>query len=120
VISNDSSGKPETDFALAADNMPYTVLGYTNGRGHANGIEGDDIYAADINAGRFDLTNIDTTLSGYHQEALIPLSSETHAGEDVALFATGAGSYLFNGVMEQNVIYHGVVEAVTQNFAKKK
>ena len=32
--------------------------------------------------------------------------SETHGGDDVAIFATGPGSELVSGVMEQNEIFH--------------
>jgi alkaline phosphatase len=39
------------------------------------------------------------------QQALVPLGSETHGGEDVALFATGPGADRARGVIEQNVIY---------------
>ena len=39
------------------------------------------------------------------QQAAVPLGSETHAGEDVALFATGPGAEGARGVIEQNVIY---------------
>jgi len=35
----------------------------------------------------------------------VPLGSETHAGEDVALYATGPGADGARGVIEQNVIY---------------
>jgi alkaline phosphatase len=39
------------------------------------------------------------------QQSAIPLGSETHAGEDVALYATGPGAEKARGVIEQNVIY---------------
>ena len=32
--------------------------------------------------------------------------SESHGGEDVAIFASGPGSQLVAGVMEQNEIFH--------------
>lgn len=32
--------------------------------------------------------------------------SETHGGDDVAVFAKGPYSHLFTGVMEENVIPH--------------
>lgn len=35
-----------------------------------------------------------------------PLSSETHGGDDVGVFALGPWSHLFTGVYEQNVIPH--------------
>lgn len=37
---------------------------------------------------------------------------ETHAGEDVAIFAGGPKAHLFGGVMEQNVIFHVMIEAM--------
>ena len=46
-------------------------------------------------------------------QALIPLTSETHSGEDVAVFSTGPWSHLFRGVIEQNVIFHVMMKAVT-------
>jgi alkaline phosphatase len=36
---------------------------------------------------------------------------ETHAGEDVPIYAGGARAALFHGVQEQNYIYHAMVEA---------
>lgn len=38
--------------------------------------------------------------------ATFPLSSETHAGEDVGIWAAGASSHLFSGVLEQSMIPH--------------
>ena len=58
------------------------------------------------------ITDVDTTTSGYHQEALIPLSSETHSGEDVALHASGPGSQLVQGVVEQSVVFHIIEQAL--------
>ena len=40
----------------------------------------------------------------YHQQTAVPMSSETHGGEDVALFGHGPGSENIKGVMEQNKI----------------
>ncbi len=99
----------ETDAALADDGMPYTTLGYSNGRGFrdlGDETNADVTYDSDAIAGRQDLSTIDTTTTGYHQEATVPLSSETHAGEDVSLHASGPGSQLTQGVIEQNMIFH--------------
>jgi alkaline phosphatase len=49
---------------------------------------------------------VDTTAPNYLQEATVPLNTETHAGEDVAIYANGPGAYLFHGVQEQNLIFH--------------
>jgi len=102
-------GVGKTEASLAKDGMPYTTLGYTNGRGYQNlGAEtdADATYELDIAAGRVDLSNVDTTAAGFHQEALVPRSSETHAGEDVAVFASGPGAYLVTGTNEQSLIFH--------------
>ena len=45
------------------------------------------------------------------QKYFIPLGSETHGGEDVPIYAVGAGSDLVRGVMEQHVIFHVMMEA---------
>nr|KAG5711186.1 hypothetical protein BaRGS_004830 [Batillaria attramentaria] len=42
----------------------------------------------------------------YQQEAAVPMSSETHGGEDVAIYARGPMAHLFTGVHEQNYIPH--------------
>jgi len=95
--------------------QPYTTLGYTNGRGMMDlGYEtdADASYAMDINAGRKDISAINTEYSGFHQEALVPLSSETHSGEDVAIHANGPGSQLVQGVVEQSVFFHVINQAL--------
>ena len=51
----------------------------------------------------------------YLQEGAVPLSSETHSGEDVAVYARGPGSRLFHGVQEQDYIYHAMLEALGWN-----
>lgn len=81
---------------LADDGMPYTTLGYINGP----------------NPGRDeDLSHVDTTHESFRSQTLVPLGSETHAGEDVAVYAAGPGSDLVRGVIEQNVIFHIMMEA---------
>lgn len=42
----------------------------------------------------------------YKQQAAVPLSEETHGGEDVAVFARGPQAHLVHGVQEQNYIAH--------------
>ena len=94
VNRNDEYGNPTNELALDQQGKPYTTLGYGNGPGYVNGDK------------RPDLTRVDTTSPDYRQAATIPLHSETHSGEDVALYATGAGSHMVRGVIEQNVIFH--------------
>lgn len=97
--------------SLASDGLPYTTLGYTNGRGFADlgsETDADERYGLPIDAGRKDLTGVDTEASGYHQETLVPRSSETHAGEDVAIYGKGPGAHLVSGTNEQSVIFHAM------------
>ena len=46
------------------------------------------------------------------QESTVPLSSETHAGEDVAIFAKGPNAHLFRGSLEQSMIYWIMADAL--------
>ena len=94
---------------------PYTTLGYSNGLGFrdlAAQTNADATYEMQAAAGRHDLNSVDTQAAGFHQEALIPLGSETHGGEDVALHATGPGAFRVNGVIEQNVVFHIIDKAL--------
>jgi alkaline phosphatase len=95
--------------------MPYTTVGYANGLGFrdlGDETDADVSYNEAALAGRVDLTGVDTTTPGYHQEATVPLGSETHAGEDISLHAKGPGAQLAQGVVEQNVIFHIINQAL--------
>ncbi len=87
--------KPRTD----KNGKPYTTLGYANGKGYRGGT-------------RPDLTAEEVTNPDYKQEASVPLNDETHGGEDVAIFANGAGAYLIRGVMEENWIFYVMKDAL--------
>ena len=106
----------KTDPSLASDGLPYTTLGYTNGRGFRDlGSEtnADESYNYEPHtSGRTDLTAINTEAAGFHQEATIPRSSETHAGEDITIHAQGPGAHLVQGVVEQNVVFHLINQAM--------
>lgn len=47
-----------------------------------------------------------TATNDYRYQTAVPLESETHAIEDVAIFAKGPMSHLFHGVQEQSYIPH--------------
>ena len=94
VKTPDKQGNVIGQLAKDDQGKPYTTLSYANGPGYVNGDS------------RPDLSHVDVTTPDYKQAAMIPLYSETHSGEDVAIFATGAGSQLVHGTIEQNVIYH--------------
>ncbi|MBM7072336.1 alkaline phosphatase [Shewanella sp. 202IG2-18] len=106
----------KTEPKLASDDKPYTTVGYANGRGHmhlGDETDADAGYGQDINAGRSDTALTDTGAAGFHQEATVPRSSETHAGEDISLHATGPGAHLVQGTVEQSVIYHIINNALS-------
>ncbi|MEO8297543.1 MAG: alkaline phosphatase [Burkholderiales bacterium] len=94
----DVDGQPITP-SKDAKGLPYTTLGYQNGPGYRGPVA------------RADLSSVDTTALGYQQEAAIPMTSETHAGEDVAIFARGPRASLVRGNMEQNWIFHVMRDA---------
>lgn len=83
----------------AADGLPYTTLAYQNGPGAPGG-------SAAALGRSVDLSSVDTGALDFLQQAAVPLAAETHAGEDVAIYATGPKSALVHGSMEQNWIYH--------------
>ena len=88
------------DTAMGEDGMPYTTLGYMNGKSACRRKEGK------WDCARQDLSEVDILDKDFLQQSLVFLSSETHGGEDVAIFASGPGSELVEGVMEQNEIFH--------------
>lgn len=99
----------ETAPTLAADDKPYTTVSFGNGLGYHEG----DKQAKKPKAGRMkDMSDIDTTAPEFHQEALVPLKQETHAAEDVAIFAGGPKAHLFHGVQEQSYIYYVMEDAL--------
>lgn len=92
VVENDGAGRPQSTPTLADDGKPYTTLGFANG--------------PQTVSPRRDLRDVDTSANDFTQDALVPLESETHGGEDVAAYARGPWAHLIRGVQEQNYIYH--------------
>ena len=82
------------------DGKPYTTLSYASGQ------TGCRLEDGEPDCTREDLSDVDTTDKDFLQPSLVPMYSETHGGDDVAIFATGPGSELVSGVMEQNEIFH--------------
>jgi alkaline phosphatase len=105
--------------------LPYTTVSYANGPGWTGGLQRKEMEATEAqvaatytgSALRPDLTAVDTTAPGYMQEATVPMGSETHAGEDVAIYAQGPRAQLFNGTREQHYIFHVMANAL--GFDKK-
>ncbi len=94
-----ANGALADSYAADRNRKPFTTLGYANGPGARTGE-------------RPNLTQAGVTDPNYKQEANIPMSSETHAGEDVAIFATGVNAHLIRGSMEQNWIFFVMADAM--------
>jgi alkaline phosphatase len=119
-------GKTAIDGVVTKDSLglPYTTLSYANGPGFTGGLSRSEFNGTtelavpakyEGTAVRPDLTAVDTTAPAYMQEATVPMSSETHAGEDVGIYALGPNAHLFRGVQEQHVIYHIMADALGLN-----
>ncbi|MGV8841624.1 MAG: alkaline phosphatase, partial [Bauldia sp.] len=93
------------ELALAGDGLPYTTLQYANGPGALFPALATGQTAAEAAGTRPDLTHVDTAAADFLQPALVPMSSESHTGEDVAIYAWGPWAHLMSGVVEQNYIY---------------
>ena len=119
---NDERGAPSGEPLLDATGRPYTTLGYANGPGYPGASdmqpEGPKRFphfpqkVEGVTQGRPDLSAVDTTDPAYLQESTVPFIAETHAGEDVPLYADGPGAHRFGGVREQSYVYHAIVEAL--------
>lgn len=96
VYGNDDHGEAEGDPVLARDGKPYTTLGYANGPG------------ALVEGVRPTLTDEEVADPFYRQQATVPTGGETHAGEDVAIYAKGPRAYVISGVVEQSFIHDAV------------
>ncbi|KAK5872043.1 hypothetical protein PBY51_012778 [Eleginops maclovinus] len=77
------------------DQKPFTSIIYGNGPGYKL-----------VNGARENVSTINYQENNYQAQAAVPLSMETHGGEDVAVFAKGPLAHLLHGVHEQNYIPH--------------
>lgn len=98
--------KSKGEFNIDTQGQKYTTITYGNGPGA-------------IKVARPDIKPEETKNVNYLQQALIPLDSETHSGEDVAIFASGPQAWLFQGVVEQNYIYHVMNDATQLSPSKE-
>ncbi|QDH69584.1 alkaline phosphatase [Marilutibacter alkalisoli] len=101
--------------------LPYTTLSYANGPGYAGASDQQpegpkshphepDRFEAAVH-GRPDLSHVDTEHPDYLQDALVPIAAETHGGDDVGIWAQGPGSEAVRGSVEQNAIFHFMLQA---------
>jgi alkaline phosphatase len=121
VRGSSGEGPPGKNLAVDATGRPYATLSYANGPGYAGASdrepEGAKHYPHNPNAysaakdGRPALADVDTEAPDYEQESTMPLASETHSGEDVAVFARGPGSDAVRGSLEQNALFHVIAQS---------
>ncbi|KAL1404010.1 hypothetical protein pipiens_005484 [Culex pipiens pipiens] len=82
-----------------SDGIPYMTISYANGPGFATHVDA-------VNKARVDPRKLDTSPNDFRFPATLPVGSETHGGEDVAVYASGPWAHLFTGTYEQNTIPH--------------
>ncbi|MGE3510473.1 MAG: alkaline phosphatase [Vicinamibacterales bacterium] len=97
---------PATD----RDGVPYSVLVYGNGPGYRGGPRVDP--RTDVFRGRNGTIPNGPSHQAYFQEAAVPLGSETHSGEDVAIYGIGPGAELVRGTVKNTFIYHVMARAL--------
>jgi alkaline phosphatase len=112
ILGLSASGIGGEGGSTGADGLPYTTLGYANGPGACIETGKDEAGEPVYECKRQDLTGVDTLAPDFRQPALVPMYSETHAGEDVAAFASGPGANLVSGVIEQNELFHVMGRAI--------
>lgn len=105
AMGNDDQGNPSGKPIIALDGQPYTTLGYQNGPGAITSWP-RPAPSTDIRAPQQALVPAGDTFNG------TTTPSETHGGEDVPLYATGTGSDLVRGVIEQNRIFGIIMSAL--------
>lgn len=128
VRGSSGEGGDNASYARDALGMPYTTLSYSNGPGYVGASsqqpEGPKTFQHEANGfqeaenGRPDLTEVDTEAPDYMQEALVPSSMESHGGDDVGIWARGPGSNAVRGSVEQNAIFHFMLQAMPALRAK--
>lgn len=118
----DKQGNPSKRPAMDMLLRPYTTLNYANGPGYpgASDSQPEGPKTFPHNPGSYKPASNDRPIltpevvasPDYMPEVAIPISSETHGGDDVPVYADGPNAYLFHGTMEQNVIYHLMADAL--------
>jgi alkaline phosphatase len=121
VKGSSGEGANPAGYATDATGLTYTTLSYANGPGYVGATdqapEGPKTFPQEISGfqsavnGRPNLAEVDTEHPDYMQEAMLPLSNETHGGDDVGIWARGPGAYAVRGTIEQNAIYHILLQA---------
>ena len=121
VKGSSGEGNDPSGYATDSTGQTYTTLNYTSGPGYPGASdqqpEGPKTFMHEANGyrdaknGRPNLANVDTEAPDYMQESMIPLGNETHGGDDVGIWARGPGAEAVRGSLEQNAIFHILLQA---------
>jgi alkaline phosphatase len=98
---NQSTG--QVSEATDRNGVPYTVLGYLNGPGYRMQPRVDP--RTDQFPGRSGTVPTGPWHPAYFQESAVPIGSETHSGEEVAIYAIGPGAEMVRGTVKNTFIY---------------
>ncbi len=103
VVYDISASSGIVSESLDSNGVPYTILGYHNGSGY-RADETGPLARVDPREDTFLGLDGEIPLIGsedpeYKQEAAVPLGSETHSSEEVAIYAIGPHSYKFRGTL---------------------
>lgn len=118
-MSNDFFPLGVVDNDLGDDDKPFSILGYTNGKGFYSNLMVDNATNEIV---RLDLSDGKSKEFKFKQNAGVGRDSETHSGGDVGIYATGnfyfkkmdpllfdilgPFAHMFHGVHEQSYIFH--------------
>uniref|UniRef100_A0A671KAJ7 alkaline phosphatase n=1 Tax=Sinocyclocheilus anshuiensis TaxID=1608454 RepID=A0A671KAJ7_9TELE len=91
---------------------PNSSMSSEDGKSFTNALYGNGPGYQIVNVTRPDMNVTISSSDEYLQQAAVPLDSETHGSEDVAIFAKGLMAHLFHGVQEQSYIPHAMAYAV--------
>lgn len=88
--------------SLDSNGVPYTALVYGNGPGYRGAPRVDP--RLEVFPGLNGVVPAGPGDPAYLQEAAVPFASETHSGEEVAIYAIGPGAQHFRGTVKNAVI----------------
>lgn len=102
VVYDIDSSTGEITESGDSNGVPYTVLGYLNGPGHRGVPRVDPRTDPFLGRGGVAVDGPENT--EYFQESAVPLGSETHSAEEVAIYAIGPQASQFRGTVKNSYI----------------
>lgn len=90
---------------LPPDQKPLSTLSYANGPGYI-------AHHDPLTKERLNINTLNYNANNYMAPTMVELQVETHAGDDVGIFANGPHANMFTGVHEQNYIPHAIAYAM--------